>query len=256
MLPYLKNSFYRLKQDVLSKALYDMIKYIIGGVIILIIAKLISPNTSLESVINVRINLTLLNFFLILIFAIVLTLFFAILYTRRKYVTIEKDNFTDELTGLNNHKALRDILPKTIEYCRKNNQKLSLIIIDIDNFKQFNKDYNYQIADKVLRKVGDLLKSDSRVTDISFRQYFKSDEFIIIAKETDLANAVRAANRKRELFKTGFEIDNTTYRLTVSGGVTEFNFAFDNQEEVLARLSKALQIAKGRVGKNCVESLI
>lgn len=256
MVTYLKNSFYKLKQDVLSKALYDIIKYIVGGMVILIIAKLIPQDTSLGSVINKRINFTLLNFFLILILAIVLTLSFAILYTRKKYVTIEKDNFTDELTGLNNHKALKDILPKTIENCRKNNQKLSLLIIDIDNFKQFNKDYNYQIADKVLRKVGDLLKSDSRATDISFRQYFKSDEFIIIAKETDLANAVRAANRKRELFKTGFEIDNTIYRLTVSGGVTEFNFASDNQEEVLARLSKALQIAKNKVGKNCVESLI
>ena len=84
MVTYLKNSFYKLKQDVLSKALYDIIKYILGGMVILIIAKLIPQDTSLGSVINERINLTILNFFLILIFAIVLTLFFPCIYDGKR----------------------------------------------------------------------------------------------------------------------------------------------------------------------------
>lgn len=256
MLTYFKNSFSKFKQDALSKALYDILRYVIVAVLTLLIAKLIPDNTTFGSLINKTFSFSVLNVFLAIVLTIALTLLVAILYTRKKYNTLKQDNFTDELTGMLNHKALKDILPKTIDSCKKQNQKLSLIIIDIDDFKKFNKDYNYQIADKVLAKVGGLLKSDSRATDISFRQYLKGDEFIIVTKETELANAVRAAERKRKLFKTGIEVENEIYHLTVSCGVTEFNFLTDSQDTALARLNNALQIAKGKANKNCVESLI
>ena len=256
MRTYFKNSFAKLKQDALSKALYDILKYVIVVIMTLLIAKLIPTDTSFGSLVNKTFSLSVLNIFLVIVLTIALTLMIAIVYSRKKYNLLKQDNFTDELTGMLNHKALKDILPSTIETCRRQKQKLSLIIIDIDDFKKFNKDYNYQIADKVLAKVGDLLKSDSRATDISFRQYLKGDEFIVITKETELTNAVRAADRKRKLFKTGIEVENKVYHLTVSCGVTEFNFATDNQESVLARLNNALQIAKGRTNKNCVEALV
>jgi diguanylate cyclase (GGDEF)-like protein len=256
MLTYLKNSFAKFKQDALSKALYDILKYVIVAIVTLLIAKLIPDNTSFGSVINKTFNFSVLNIFLTIVLTIAVTLLITILYSRKKYNTLKQDNFTDELTGMLNHKALKDILPKTVDICKRQNQKLSLIIIDIDDFKKFNKDYNYQIADKVLTKVGDLLKSDNRATDISFRQYLKGDEFIVITKETELTNAVRAADRKRNLFKTGIEVDNQVYHLTVSCGVTEFNFSSDSQETALARLNSALQIAKGKTNKNCVEALI
>jgi diguanylate cyclase (GGDEF)-like protein len=256
MLTYFKNSFAKFKQDALSKALYDILKYVIIVIATIIIAKFIPNNTSFGSIINKTFNLSVLNIFLTIVLTIAFTLLVTILYTRKKYNTLKQDNFTDELTGMLNHKALKDILPKTIDNCKRQNQKLSLIIIDIDDFKIFNKNYNYQIADKVLTKVGDLLKSDSRATDFSFRQYFKGDEFIILAKETELANAVRAAERKRNLFRTGIEVDNQIYHLTVSCGVTEFNFATDTEDSALARINNALQIAKAKTNKNCVEALV
>lgn len=256
MRTYFKNSFAKFKQDALSKALYDILKYVIVVIVTLLVAKLIPSNTSFGTVVNKTFSLSVLNIFLLIVFTIALTLFITILYSQRKYNLLKQDNFTDELTRMLNHKALKDILPTTIETCRKQKQKLSLIIIDIDDFKKFNKDYNYQIADKVLAKVGDLLKSDSRVTDISFRQYLKGDEFIILTKDTELANAVRAADRKRNLFKTGIAVEDKVYHLTVSCGVTEFNYQSDNQETVLARLNNALLIAKGRTNKNCVEALV
>lgn len=256
MFDYLKNSFSKFKQDVLSKALYDILKYIIAVILTLLFANFVPSNTTIGGVINKSFNLSVLNISLLIILTIAFTLFFTILYSRKKYNVLKQDNFTDELTGMLNHKAFKDIFPKEIDNSKRENQKLSLIIIDIDDFKKFNKDYNYQIADKVLSKVGNLLKSDSRATDISFRQYFKGDEFIVIAKETELTNAVKAANRKRNLFKTGIEVDNQIYHLTVSCGVTEFNFTNDNQEIVLKRLNDALQIAKGKPNKNCAEALI
>lgn len=256
MLSYIKKSIAKFKQDALSKAIYDILKYVVVAILTLLIAKLIPFNTSFGSVIKQKITTSLLNIILIVIFAIAITLFITLLYSRKKYKKLQQDNYTDELTGMLNYKAFNDLFPKTVELCRKQNIKLSLIIIDVDNFKQFNQLHGYQTADKVLCKVGSLLKSDNRATDISFRQYLKGDEFIIIAKETELANAVTAANRKKDLFKTGIEVDTNTHRLTVSCGVTEFNFSSDTQDIVLGRLNNALQIAKGRPNKNTVEALI
>jgi diguanylate cyclase (GGDEF)-like protein len=206
MLSYFKKSLAKFKQDVLSTVLYDILKYVIVATITLLIAKFIPSDTSFGSIINKKIVLTLLNLFLLIVLTIAVTLSIAILYSRTRYNALKQDNYTDELTGMLNHKAFKELLPKTIENCKKLNQKLSFIIIDIDDFKQFNSQHTYQIADNVLAKVGALLKSDSRATDISFRQYLKGDEFIVMAKETELANAIIAANRKRIFLIQGLKL--------------------------------------------------
>ncbi len=69
----------------------------------------------------------------------------------------------------------------------------------IDNFKSYNEKHGYTKADEILKKLGHILKNDSRITDTTFRQHLKGDEFIIVAAETDLSNAIKAANRKRTL---------------------------------------------------------
>lgn len=256
MWPYIKKSVAKFRQDALSKIIYDVLKYVVLAMLTLFIAKLIPATTSLGSVINQKITLTVLNVGLIIIGAVGLTLFITLIYTRKKYRLLQQDNYTDELTGLLNYKAFKDLLPKTIESCQKEKKRLSLLIIDVDDFKQFNEKYNYQTADKVLAKVGTLLRSDSRITDATFRQYQKGDEFIVLAKETELPNAITAARRKKDLFKTGIEVNEKTYRLTVSCGVTEFHFEEDTQETALSRLNNALKVAKNRPNKNSVEALI
>jgi diguanylate cyclase (GGDEF)-like protein len=256
MLPYIKKSLDKFKQDALSKVIYDILKYVVLVTITLLIAKLIPEKTSFGTIINQKITLTVLNIGLIIILVIAVTLVVTLVYTRKKYRLLQQDNYTDELTGLLNYKALKDLLPKTIEACQKQKTRLSLLIIDIDDFKQFNERYSYQTADKVLAKVGTLLRSDSRITDTTFRQYQKGDEFIVLAKETELPNAIIAARRKKDLFKTGIEVNERTYRVTVSCGVTEFHFEEDTQDTALARLNNALKVAKSRQNKNSVEALI
>lgn len=256
MIKYFKNSIEKFRQDILSKALYDILKCFLGLTLALFVAKLIPVTTSFGIIINRSFKISFLNFLLIMVLCFALTLFVTLISSRKRYKILQQDNYTDELTGMLNYKAFKDIFPKSIEICKTQKQNLSLIIIDIDNFKQFNTRFGYQIADSVLTKVGNLLKSDSRVTDISFRQYLKGDEFIVIAKETELSNAVIAANRKRNLFKTGIDINGQIHWLTVSCGVTEYNLKKDTQESVLIRLNNALQIAKSKRDKNCVESLI
>lgn len=253
---YIRKSIQKLKDDFLSKGIYDLLKYIVGALALLIAAKLIPNSTSLGTIINTQIALSILNLFLLIFLSVGMTLFLTLLQSRKKYKELKKDSHTDELTGTLNKKAFMELLPKTIENCRNHQIKLSLIIIDIDNFKEFNDEHGYENADKVLAKVGDLLKSDNRATDMLFRQYFKGDEFIIIAKETELANAIRAANRKKDLFSTGFEVDGNTYYITVCCGVIEYNFNTDDQESALLRLGRALKSAKSKTNKNSVEALM
>ncbi|THU33017.1 GGDEF domain-containing protein [Niastella caeni] len=177
MWDYISKSIGKFRQDALSKFIYDIGKYVGAGLLTLFLAKIIPADTSFSSIINKSISLTVINFTLLLIISIVFTLLSTRFYLRKKFKKLQEDTYTDELTGLLNEKAFKDLMPKTIEICRKQNIKLSLIIIDIDDFKLFNKQYNYQIANKVLSKVGTLLKSDSRATDITFRQFFKGDSF-------------------------------------------------------------------------------
>ena len=130
--------------------------------------------------------------------------------------------------------------------------------MDIDNFKDFNSKYGFQVADGIMEKLGTLLKSDSRITDSTFRQHMKGDEFIILTRETNLENAVRAANRKRELIeKTGFQTENEqVVYLTVCCGVVEYNPNKDNNDSFLLRAHTAMMSAKSIEGKNQTKSLI
>lgn len=256
MLKYLKKSFDKFSQDALSKAFYDIGKYFVAILIALFLTTLLPTGTTIGDIFRKEINISVGSGILIISSFVIITVFSTLFFTKRKYKILQKDNFTDELTGLLNHKALKEITPEIIESCKKQGQKLSLIMLDIDNFKTFNKQTSYQIADRVMEKVGLMLKSDSRATDTLFRQYFKGDEFIIFAKNTELANAQIAAARKKDLFNSAIEVDEHTYRLTVCCGVTEFNFEHDTQESALTRVNKALLMAKARPNKNSIEVVI
>jgi diguanylate cyclase (GGDEF)-like protein len=135
-------------------------------------------------------------------------------------------------------------------------EPISLILIDVDDFKKFNEENSYEIADKILSKLGKLLNKDSRITDETYRYFMRGDEFLIIAKETSISNAQLASERKRKLIQDStLIVDNSSYRLTVCCGVTEFNKS-EKSEEVIERLNKALQNAKKKPNKNNTEIVV
>jgi PleD family two-component response regulator len=77
-------------------------------------------------------------------------------YKNQLISLLEKDNFTDEITGLKNHKALKSHLKKTIEELLNTSKiaTLSIILIDIDDFKEYNTKYGHTKADKILKSLG------------------------------------------------------------------------------------------------------
>lgn len=253
---YIKKSIQKFKSDALSKAVYDAIKYLLILLIGILIALVIPEKFSLKAFLKTEYTVYLYG---VLIYSITLIitafLLMRVVYLK-KYKALEKDNFTDEITGLKNHKALKAHLKKTTDELLNTSkiETLSIIILDIDDFKEFNTRLGQINADKVLKSLGQLLDNDKRSTDQTFRLY-KGDEYIVIAKNTCLADAITAADRKRNMIaENTFIIDDKSINLSVSCGVTEFKREEDDIDSFLNRASKALMSAKEMKGKNNTKS--
>lgn len=259
MLDYFKKSFKKLKEDVLAKAIYDIGKYAVVALITYGLLNLLPSGSSVGDFLKRIISLTVLQFGLVLFVAVTTTTIIYFLINRKRFSIIKHDLHTDELTGIPNDRALKQDLNKTIAWAKSENKPFSIILMDIDNFKDLNTKFTQKTADAVLVKFGTLLKSDNRLTDTIYRQHVKGDEFVIITKETILENAVKAADRKRvNISKTGIQISGytTAFSVTVCCGVVEFNPKMDNDETILERAFTAMKNAKTRTGKNATVSLI
>jgi diguanylate cyclase (GGDEF)-like protein len=250
---YLKYSLSKFKNDALSKVFYDIMKYTFITLIAFLGLWFI-PKA--KEALTKQVSLSIWSIILSSLILILLTLLIAYFQFYKKFKKIQSESQIDELTGLKNYKA-KNIHLTNLEIERNSSSEpISLILIDIDNFKKFNEKNSYEIADRILAKVGNLLNKDSRITDETYRYFMRGDEFLIIAKQTNIASAKLASERKRELIQDSiFNINEMNFKLTVSCGVTEFNKG-ETKEIVLERLNKALQAAKKKKGKNSTEILV
>ncbi len=129
---------------------------------------------------------------------------------------------TDALTGLYNFRFFSDTLPLEMERARRSFQPLSLIILDIDHFKQFNDRWGHELGNHALVHVSQLIAQTIRKLDYACR--FGGEEFVIILPNTDLRQAANVAERLREtlvltpLTHEGVE----PIPITASLGVDEF----------------------------------
>ena len=109
----------------------------------------------------------------------------------------------------------------------------------------------------MLTKVGELLQNDKRITDETFRQFLRGDEFMIVANDTNLTVTFKAAEHIRKLIEdTKFVIDNKTFSLIVSCGVTEYKSGGYDFDNITEQVNVARIDAKKHEGKNCSISVI
>jgi len=250
---YIIDSFSKFKKDVLSRVFYDVVKYLFLTFILVAILKY---TPFIKEKIELKISLTVWTIIILSLAIIGISFTLSFILFNNKFKSIQAKSHIDELTALKNHKALE----KDLEILEKNrdnkDEQISIILFDIDNFKKFNDENGYEIADKILTKLGGLLAKDSRITDETYRYFMRGDEFLIIAKQTSLSNAQIAADRKRTLISdSSFEIDGNHFKLTVSCGITGFNEG-ELKTNVLGRVNIALQNAKKKQGKNCIEIIV
>jgi len=156
----------------------------------------------------------------------------------------------DSMTGLYNFRHFLNALREEIEKAKKNKESLSCIMIDIDNFKQFNDNYGHQIGDLVLKELARSVYISIRSSDIPAR--YGGDEFIIILPRTNKELAIKLARRLMELFNNiDIKIPDTEKKIkvTLSMGIASFPEDTTDMNELMKFADIALYKAKNS-GKN------
>ena len=153
---------------------------------------------------------------------------------------------TDGLTGLLNHAALLERLQMEIERSRRYGQLLSVVMMDIDFFKNVNDRYGHQAGDLVLAETARIIAGSIRSSDFAGR--YGGEEFLAVMANSDEKAARTVAERIRQSLESA-ECTPDKIRVTLSGGVAEF--AGDSAEELIGRADHALYEAK-RNGRNVI----
>lgn len=154
----------------------------------------------------------------------------------------------DMLTGVYNRRKFEQDVALAADKKEKYRTPFSIIMFDIDGFKQINDQYGHKMGDVILQEIAAVAKGVLRETDKLFR--WGGDEFIILLQETQIKNAFKVAEKVRKKIEAyDFEIENDN--LTISLGVGEYMLG-DSIDQFLSYVDNALLKAKAN-GKNRVE---
>lgn len=154
---------------------------------------------------------------------------------------------TDRLTGTLTRKSFESRLDKFIIGDTSGNVEFSLLMIDVDDFKEINDTYGHLKGDKVLKTIGAEFKNNIRITDLVGR--YGGDEFIIALLNTSLKDGINIAEniikRIGEITITGIE-----KKLSLTVGVSHYPTQSKFKKELMKKADEALYFAKDRLGKN------
>lgn len=134
------------------------------------------------------------------------------------YNTLQIFAYTDGLTGLYNHRFFLQRFEEEFNRAARYNRKLSVLMIDLDNFKNYNDKYGHVVGDVLLKNIASLIKKEIRNSDIAAR--YGGEEFIIILPETDKEEAYQVSERIRETIEK-FDFDVLSYEEEVEQNINE-----------------------------------
>lgn len=158
----------------------------------------------------------------------------------------------DQLTGLHNRAAFDKRLGSEHSQSRRYSRPVSLIMLDLDFFKEVNDTYGHEAGDVVLKAVGNCL--NSRIREVDFAARVGGEEFVLLLPETRLADAVETAERFRSVIAAlRVEWRGRPLAVRVSAGVAAYPECVADPADLLRAADGALYEAK-RAGRNCVRA--
>ena len=162
----------------------------------------------------------------------------AVLYEQANKLAV-----TDGLTGISNRQSVEKSLQIEFERSKRYNSPLSLILLDVDHFKDVNDTYGHQKGDEILIAFAALLKKACRTNDIAAR--YGGEEFLMILPQSNAQGAFKIAERVREeIMRISFTGNESNFAVTVSCGVAEFNKDYESINKLIAAVDQALYEAK------------
>ncbi len=154
---------------------------------------------------------------------------------------------TDKLTGLANRQACEILMHQAIKEARRSREPLSLIMLDIDHFKDINDRFGHLEGDRVIKAVANKSLAGLRDSDTACR--WGGEELLLVLRKCNEDNALTLAERIRANIEGGFlDAGGERVRVTVSLGIAELEDA-DSGDSLLSRTDRALYAAK-RAGRN------
>jgi diguanylate cyclase (GGDEF)-like protein len=166
----------------------------------------------------------------------------ALLYSQAKILTI-----TDDLTNVYNYRYLNNILDRELVRAQRLNSSMSVLFLDLDNFKQVNDKHGHLVGSKILVELAGLLKLAVRKVDAVAR--YGGDEYIVVLTDTNARGAQLVAERIRKMVEDYIflESENLEIKLTVSIGVASYPEHGLNKVELLHLADEAMY--RGKFGR-------
>jgi diguanylate cyclase (GGDEF)-like protein len=165
---------------------------------------------------------------------------------------MEEQAMTDPLTGLANPRAFDPMVERELAIARREGQRVAVIMLDLDHFKQFNDAHGHPAGDEALRAFARTVRGTLRETDVAAR--YGGEEFAVLLRGTDLARARTVADKLRSAIEvTPIEIGpNRFAKITASLGVAASDAHGTDRMQLMRLADAALYMAK-RDGRNRVE---
>jgi diguanylate cyclase (GGDEF)-like protein len=166
----------------------------------------------------------------------------------KAFVKVVTESTHDSLTGLFNRTYLDEALEQQISSANRQNTNISVLFLDIDDFKEINDSFGHQAGDMVLSTIAELIQEETRGSDIATR--YGGEEFVVLMPHTDSISALVLAERIRvKIAKTKHVIEGKAHQLTVSGGIASYPAHAQTAKDLLSLDDSSLYRSKG-AGKN------
>lgn len=161
----------------------------------------------------------------------------------------EKLANTDSLTGVYNRRFLEDFSEKYMKIVKRDKSSLSILLVDIDNFKNKNDTYGHKTGDLIIKKLISCIKNILRDNDIIVR--YGGDEFIVLLPTADITNARKVGNKLLSHINGLNKFESEEFIFTITIGTAEYKEEDMSVDNIIHRADESLYKAK-ELGKNCV----